>query len=790
MQDAATPHVTVLTPNEDATLTLLLTVSNGLASASAPVAVRVEGLQAAWGLEAATGEAHNSHLTVASTSLRPGFIFGRTDQDLVISFQTDDGATLEDTVDPIEPLLVYLGRGADVQDVSAMFAYSPWDNALSLKPEAADAFRGLLADTLMTLMIGGGDSVGNSVDVSVPLINGRFQILGTTSFLSGDPEALDGTQVMLWDLKGGYSAATTLAGDGTFGFDNLPGGSYTMMINTAGGLLGTAFLQLDRDAPDTVSVSVPLFGAEANLAVAASLAAADLSGATDTGPLIAHMPQGLSVASSATMTPLGGVGANPLSPLGQATFTLPIGTKVLSLHASAWSHVLTELYFDAPGHPCAPRYEGLRPADTPFSFFALLNGRVIAKGGGTHCGLPVDDSGFTAGASLLDLNLDVAHLTVDREAQLRLVAAAGGGGGDAFADIGLSAAIGVEFTITKVSDQAAGVPLVLSELRCPGETATRKFLGVPTGGRETFNKWRLTIEYSPEEAQIQSLRVLARSPGTPVQELALVQPAPAANGVIQVKDVGFPATPDPRPMWDLKASDAVVEVELEALMPDGLAVTKREPLGKDVTLARAGSRLTPLYDAGEMPGASARRFGLRDDEIGGDGWSTRETYAFLEANTDLVFNDVSREQGGLFPQHRVHRCGLSVDTRYLGSGGQTDPLNGREGDESAAARLTVLRHAQNGDLTAQQRIVRWIKENRRRMDLLFANDTIDRILVGRIPWNFNSLVNGVYENGAAILDPDNNNQPIGAWTPLGTVLPWPEHLSHIHIERLPAPRIQ
>jgi hypothetical protein len=80
----------------------------------------------------------------------------------------------------------------------------------------------------------------------------------------------------------------------------------------------------------------------------------------------------------------------------------------------------------------------------------------------------------------------------------------------------------------------------------------------------------------------------------------------------------------------------------------------------------------------------------------------------------------------------------------------------------------------------------WINQNRIRMNLLFADSRVRRILVGDASWNWNALVDGVYPNGQPILNPDNGFVALGQWsTKPANVVPYSNHLDHIHIEVVP-----
>lgn len=206
-------------------------------------------------------------------------------------------------------------------------------------------------------------------------------------------------------------------------------------------------------------------------------------------------------------------------------------------------------------------------------------------------------------------------------------------------------------------------------------------------------------------------------------------------------------------------------------------------------------QLTALYDAGKIPGGSSRRYSTdRDLDMGGDGWGRERSLSFLQANSDLWFNDLSLEHGGFWRDHIGHMRGLEIDVRYFGASvGDSELLNGKglpggDEDHTGAYRLGVLTDAQNGNVVAQRRIWKWITENRAEIDALLATGLLRQVLIGRVVWNQDSLFRGLYPDGTTqIVNPDAAGHPwIGAWHPcrVGTAQ---YHLGHVHLDILRRP---
>jgi len=233
-----------------------------------------------------------------------------------------------------------------------------------------------------------------------------------------------------------------------------------------------------------------------------------------------------------------------------------------------------------------------------------------------------------------------------------------------------------------------------------------------------------------------------------------------------------------------------VYVEVQALLPNKTPVTKKMRLGVDPVRRPQGLDLRPLYDAGDMPGASTRRFSVcRETTWGLDGWARRKTYELL-ADADftwMLFNDVSLEHGG-FPGHATHGTGVAFDARYPGAGGSGNALN-----TTPSTRRTTLTQARDGDLARQQQIVDWILQVRGNVTQLLNDSRVRRVLIGKglnVPqltrhWNWNAIVNGRYEPLPNGVEPEIVNPAtglaIGGWTH-AKLTRADYHLDHIHVD--------
>jgi hypothetical protein len=343
------PTVSFLAPAGDTEVTLRLTASTAAASASRDVTINVVSFASEAGLRIGYGEADTSQIGVSNTSLRPGFLWGRTDTALELSFTSDDGAVL--VQGPAIGPLVYLKHADGYEEVTAMFQYTTAENKLTLNTLQTAAFRALLKQHPMEVHVTGEDTAGNSVQLFVPLMNGAFQLNGVAALAPGVPaEPLAGTIVAIQGIDSGWTSTTTLDSAGAFSFDSLPAGMYTVDILTANGLFGAEFAELTAPGGGAVNVSitltsggtvVPLAANRVTTLQARGLPAPQLafrtlarSGARET------LEYGSKVFATADV-------ANSTD---QATVTIPQGTSSVSVGFYVGSSLHREDFFFDPCH--------------------------------------------------------------------------------------------------------------------------------------------------------------------------------------------------------------------------------------------------------------------------------------------------------------------------------------------------------------------------------------------------------------------------------------------------------
>lgn len=789
------PAVSFLAPNSTDTITLRLDVSNTVSTATATVDVTVEDFGMTSGVAAGvSGDEHQSSLAVSNTSLVPGYLWRGPSAPFSTTLSSSDGATL-DVVSTEQPMTFALGNDESSVDVTTWFTYDPVENVINLEPMYADAFRAVVPDGLTTLQISGVDTQARNVALQVPLRLARFQIAGTVQAPDGSLTGVPGTVVLVKGANDGYRAAAIAAADGSFAVDGVFADDYFMTAISPSGLVVVSPITLDASDTDAQVASLQLL--------------------PSVPPLVGQT----------------GVTQHLTSAQSEWTFhnelQIPQGSRRVRLQLEIaggypqYGSAITPVPGSGPCVDLPTEDEWL--IDSRFSYTFLLNGQVVTAGSTSACGTTLElrpslwpgNNTLGFNGRYLDIDIDVRAAASQGPATLTALTngvrpaipdeyyRGPGIGWDAYepAMYAFTTISGADdFTLTQVTDldgmmlpidpcDAVTPPTVRLNTGAPIDSSNFKIMGIPVATKATFQKPGIDVRYAPADATIQTIRISVEDGSGRSEDLTFTQPQPAANGRFTLTSVGF-ATAASRPLWDNKSDLVNVYVEVEALLPNKTPVTKKTKLGVDPVRRPQGLDLRPLYDAGDMPGASTRRFSCREAGWGLDGWARRKTYEVLRDFTWLLFNDVSLEHGA-FPGHETHKWGVAFDGRYPGVGGNGNALN-----TSPATRRTTLTQARDGDPARQQQIVDWILQVRGNVSQLLSDSRVARVLIGRgvndrpnnrptMHWNWNAIVNGRYEplpNGTApeIINPA-TGMPIGAWTHSKLVRA-DQHLDHIHVD--------
>ncbi|GLH98859.1 hypothetical protein [Phytohabitans aurantiacus] len=379
----------------------------------------------------------------------------------------------------------------------------------------------------------------------------------------------------------------------------------------------------------------------------------------------------------------------------------------------------------------------------------------------------------TGGTGTYQEEIDVSALTADADAGLTLRASATN--------------IGDDLLPTQLVAAIAAVRrFAIESVDWPDPD---RFVSIPRPGVNNTFPRRLSVQYAkPEDYQLTGLTVeLLDSTGTALQTIfdgGLDSPRVTLVGddrleVFVTFDPGAPAcevesTPPP--------SDTVgYRVVLRGTDENGAA---KETDPKDHTGLVALWRMPD-----NMPRYSRR-------ELGGDDWSRRFTYEWLDAHrlTITAVNDISGEHGGYFNPHTSHRQGYDMDVFH--------PLPllppGSSGGQNYFALAALSRRTLAGDQVALGQLKGWVAYTRQWLDAMIADpdvlkmwylhgfgDTFSGVTELRAGWGEELLTSGGYAG------PGGHTIDLGlGWWPnrTSTKIGFDNgHNDHVHVRLRPAP---
>ncbi len=281
----------------------------------------------------------------------------------------------------------------------------------------------------------------------------------------------------------------------------------------------------------------------------------------------------------------------------------------------------------------------------------------------------------------------------------------------------------------------AGTPLSISKLT-PDTIDTLNggtYYSIPRSGSGNHLQRSFTVEISkPKDAALDSIRVEALDgSGSALMEV-LPPSAPGESGVTL-----------------LSQSDTKVVLKVRVTLGDGALSgvagtpppTTHLAYRFTVKATRDGVSLTAEKEASgrralwRMPDGLPR-FGTR--EAGGDNWSARGTYLWLEQHAGLLepINDVSGEHGRDIDHPLSHARGTDIDTHHfyrfpgVDNGVGAGELNYTRLAENAL--LAFQRDAQGAPtpaaLQARGRLVGWIERSRSGITALAARPEVARVV--------------------------------------------------------------
>jgi len=252
------PNVVFMTSAEEGVVRLSVTVT-GARFENRVVTVGTSSFATSTKADSRLAEGHTSQIEVASTSLRAGHVWNRTDSTMEIAFRADNPAVFA----AFQPRVFWKFGEQERQEITKLFNYSKPQQTIRLKPERAAELQHLVRAHPGLLYIEGRDSFFGDVMINQPVSNWSYRITGRGTPLPGSADTtLAGSLVTLEGLKG-YTAFSRLDTSGRFTFDNIPADVYALDVQTGGGLLGMEFVDFEKVSEAEASVNIPLFDAEA-----------------------------------------------------------------------------------------------------------------------------------------------------------------------------------------------------------------------------------------------------------------------------------------------------------------------------------------------------------------------------------------------------------------------------------------------------------------------------------------------------------------------------------------------
>lgn len=767
IRNATHKNATIVAPAAGGALRFTLTVTNQFASATTSVDVVVSTFAERLGLAAGARLEHTSDLEVGSVSTGPDYISPGGQTPLDIQLSADNPVTL--SISDANPLTITLISKGLQTDVSSLFTYDLASNTIQLQESAAAALEDV-ADTINELVIDATDSTGNVVALTIPLVLGTTRLDGV--IFREDVSNATALKVIAIGRKLGFRAETPVEND-SFAFEGLPQDDYTLIAMSDYADFGVTFTE---DQPANTKVLTVRRYAGAN---------------TEPNWLISA-----------------GVSANPGYPMGRDSRRFYEWTDAQNyLHVWAttgpWNTETLE------ENPCNLSPNAVDTGtDTPFVAAFFVNGQLRGYGATSYCASFTS----TSWSPFLEEYWEIEEGLIASRAPLELAVFSGERSNEVVGQVSVAAA-GVAkapMTISSAVDLPFAMPnWPVGDRYKPGRVRKLKrdtakgpnfaLIGIPAAGKGTKNQFGIRINYTPVSFAITNVAVRAVKAASPSvsEPLTFATSSASRPGSLILDDVGFPA--QGRQLWTPWLDEVYVEVELTGSDGNDEPSTSIVRLGRGEVVGGVGLRLIPLHDAGELSNGwtQTRRYSTdRDAAWGSDGWGRKQTLEFLERHPELRYNDLSLEHGGMFPPHSSHQTGVSIDVRYLGGNYSDGALNGQPGSADGEPRRQRLQEAQGGNVAAQREVAAWIRDNRQRMAALFNDSQVRLIYVGRGTgnrhtnvhnWNRLALIDGQYENGTQIIDPD-SNQVLGAWTTFvatGQLPPINGHLDHIHIEIKP-----
>lgn len=308
------------------------------------------------------------------------------------------------------------------------------------------------------------------------------------------------------------------------------------------------------------------------------------------------------------------------------------------------------------------------------------------------------------------------------------------------------------------------------------------YLSVPISSAAIAWGIPLQVEFSPKDAEITHVNVMATQGGKELPLGNFFDKAIISQEKIAIKDFIMPKT-------NLNVAEGVIQISVELK-----GKLKGTTFSTDAELIKFGSqdKYTPLFLAGDNSSLSTRRYGIRD--AGGDSWARASTINWLLSKT-YRFNDITGLHAPQNPttgrsilNHTGHSDGKQIDMRYSdGAGGYSEDLGGAglgakisELANKAKAEVDKINAAttpEEKEAVAKTNLVKlqdWIIANRNMITSESNSGSVRKIHIGN-SFIYKILVEGKF--------PSDSTSILGveAWSLPLNVSVADDHLDHWHV---------
>ncbi len=310
----------------------------------------------------------------------------------------------------------------------------------------------------------------------------------------------------------------------------------------------------------------------------------------------------------------------------------------------------------------------------------------------------------------------------------------------------------------------------------PDSSVPLDFHSIPRSGElNTFDRYFTLKITKPEASTVKKMTVTLLAPDS---VMTVVDEAPGTAPTSSVEEIDAQTL---RIRVSLKSTPSSVNTQ----PPPTHKLKYRFKLAVD----DAGTEVTDEKDSGDRRGlwrmpAGFGRYSTRD--TGGDDWSSKGAYGWLDANRPLItkINDVSGEHGRDIG-HQTHKHGTDIDAFHF----YTFPGAVSGGDNYAKLRADVILASSTAPANlaqaaaAKQRVIGWISATKIGLDNLANNATVVelRYALGggggglQSGWARDILKTGKTTIAGVALDFGTGTWSNAKYLPVG------DHNDHIHI---------